>query len=72
MEEGRQFGPMRICGLSRAVEKDIYRCWDAVTPQGQPRLGFGVICCWDTVPACARLRWQKVMFLGVCLQSMPK
>ena len=43
MEEGRQFGPMRICGLSRAVEKDIYRCWDAVTPQGQPRLGFGVI-----------------------------
>jgi len=21
---------MRICGLSRAVEKDIHRCWDAV------------------------------------------
>jgi len=28
--EGREHGPMRICGLSRAVEKDIHRCWDAV------------------------------------------
>jgi len=28
--EGRLNGTMRICGLSRAVEKDIHRCWDAV------------------------------------------
>lgn len=28
--EGRSHGTMRICGLSRAVEKDIHRCWDAV------------------------------------------
>ena len=30
LTEGRTNGPMRICGLSRAVEKDIHRCWDAV------------------------------------------
>jgi len=28
--DGREYGPMRICGLSRAVEKDIHRCWEAV------------------------------------------
>jgi len=30
LTDGREHGPMRICGLSRAVEKDIHRCWDAV------------------------------------------
>jgi len=30
LEIGREYGPMRICGLSRSVEKDILRCWDAV------------------------------------------
>eukprot|EP00658_Telonema_sp_P-2_P020857 TRINITY_DN1826_c0_g1_i1.p1 TRINITY_DN1826_c0_g1~~TRINITY_DN1826_c0_g1_i1.p1 ORF type:complete len:398 (+),score=101.59 TRINITY_DN1826_c0_g1_i1:196-1389(+) len=30
LEDGREHGPMRICGLSRSLEKDIHRCWDAV------------------------------------------
>jgi len=31
LTDGREgIGPMRICGLSRSVEKDIHRCWDAV------------------------------------------
>lgn len=30
MEDNREFGPMTICGLSRAHPKDIQRCFDAV------------------------------------------
>lgn len=32
MDERTTGEPMRICGLARAVEKDIQRCYDAVSP----------------------------------------